>query len=88
MSLGPSVDRILSMLEGLRSYFFSREKCPVMLRKLFEDACLKLWLSFTRDQMSTFQTYIRLIEKDNISATDVDMNIEISLHHAPSWNSA
>jgi hypothetical protein len=64
------------MLDGLCSYFLSQEKYPVMLRKLFEDPCLKLWLSFARDQVSTFQTYISLIEKDNISATEEAMNIE------------
>ena len=47
-----------------------------MLQKLFEDPCLKLWLSFAKDQVSTFQTYITLIEKDKISATEVAMNID------------
>jgi hypothetical protein len=42
LSLGPSIDRILSMFNGLRSCFLSYEKCPVMLQKLFEDPCLKL----------------------------------------------
>jgi hypothetical protein len=55
--LGPSIDRIVSMFDGLRSYFLSQENCPVMLLKFFEDPCLKLWLSFARDQVSTFQTY-------------------------------
>ena len=76
LSLGPSLDRILSMFDGLRSYFLSQEKCPVMLLKLFEDPCLKLWLSFARDQVTTFQTYIKKIEKDNISATEVAMTIK------------
>jgi hypothetical protein len=47
-----------------------------MLWKLFEDLCLKLWLSLARDQVSMFQTYISLIEKDNISSTEVTMNTE------------
>jgi hypothetical protein len=76
LSLGPSIDRILSMLDGLRSYFLSQEKCPVILQKLFEDPCLKLWLSFARDQVSAFQTYISLTEKDNISTSEVAMDIE------------
>jgi hypothetical protein len=33
-------------------------------------------LSFAGDQVSTFQTYISLIEKDNISGTEVAKNIE------------
>jgi hypothetical protein len=64
------------MSDGLRAYFLSQEKCSVMLRKLFEDPCLKLWLSFARDQVSTFQAYISLIEKGNISATEVAMSIK------------
>jgi hypothetical protein len=60
---------------------FSQEKCPVLLRKLFEDPCLNLWLSFARDQKSTFQTYISLSEKDKISATEVAMNIENILNN-------
>ena len=42
-----------------------------MLQKLFEDPCLKLCLSFVRDQVSTFQTFIG---KYNISATEVAVN--------------
>jgi hypothetical protein len=30
LSLGTSIDRILRMLDELRSYFLSQEKCPVM----------------------------------------------------------
>jgi hypothetical protein len=55
LSLGTSIDRILSMFYGLRSYFLSRGKCPVMLRKLFEDLCQKLWFSLARDQVSSFK---------------------------------
>jgi hypothetical protein len=64
------------MLDGYRFSLLSQEKCPVMLQKLYEDPCLKLWLSFARDRVSTFQTYISLIEKDNILATEVAMYIE------------
>lgn len=44
--------------------------------KCFEDPYLKLWSLFSRCQVSTFKTYIILIEKDNISATKVTMNTE------------
>jgi hypothetical protein len=87
LSLGPSIFRILSMLDGLRSDFLFQEKCPVMLRKLFEDPCLNLWLSFARDQVSTFQIYISLIERDNISATEVAMNIENLVNNLESGKS-
>jgi hypothetical protein len=55
---------------------FFLKKHALLCKKLFEDTCLKLWLSFARDQVSTFQTYITLIKKYNISATEVAMNIE------------
>ena len=45
-----------------------------MLQKLFEDLCLKLCLSFVRDQVSTFQTFIG---KYNISATEVAVNLNL-----------
>jgi hypothetical protein len=38
-SLGPSIHRILSLLDGLRSYFISQEKgsvAKIVLRSLFE----------------------------------------------------
>jgi hypothetical protein len=62
LSLGPSVDRILSMLDGLRSCFLSQEKCLLCCENCLQDPCLKLWLSFARHQASTFQTYINLNE--------------------------
>ena len=43
LSLGPSIERILSMFDGLRAYFLSQENCPVMLRNIFQNPCLKLW---------------------------------------------
>jgi hypothetical protein len=54
LSLGPSIDRILGMLDGFVTIFFLKKNA--LLQKLFEDPCLKLWLSFARDQVSTFQT--------------------------------
>jgi hypothetical protein len=36
LSLGSSVGRILSMLDGLCSYFLSQEKLPAMLQKCFK----------------------------------------------------
>jgi hypothetical protein len=76
LSFGPSIDKILRKLDGLSSRFLSQETFPAMLRKLFEDLCLKLWLSSARYQVSTFRTYISLLEKDNRSSTEVAMNTE------------
>ena len=65
-SLGPSIERILGMFDGLCAYFLSQEKCAVMLRNIFQNPCLKLWLSSAKDQVSTFQACIGQIEKGNI----------------------
>ena len=75
LSLGPSIKRILSMVDGLRAYFLSQEKRLVMLRNIFQNPCLKLWLSFAKDQVSTFQACIGQIEKGSISATEVAITI-------------
>ena len=75
------------MFDELHSYFLSQEKCPVMLQKLFEDPCLKLWISFAKDQVSTFQTCITLIEKDKISATEVATNIDSLVNNLESRKS-
>ena len=80
-SLGLSIERILRMFDGLRAYFLSQEKCPVMLRNIFQNPCLKLWLSFARDQVSTFQACIGQIEKGNISAAEVAITIENLLNN-------
>ena len=69
------------MFDGLRAYFLSQEKCPVILRDIFQNPCLKLWLSFARDQVSTFQACIGQIEKGNILATEVAMTIENLLNN-------
>ena len=81
MSLGRSKERILSMFDVLRAYFLSHEKCPVMLRNVFQNPCLKLWLSLARDQVSTFQACFGQIEKGNISATEVAITIENLLNN-------
>ena len=52
-----------------------------MQRNIFQNPCLKLWLSFARDQVSTFQACIWQIKKGNISATEVAITIENLLHN-------
>jgi hypothetical protein len=51
------------MFDGLRSYFLSQVKCPVIFRKLFEYSCFKLWLSFARDQVLCLLCKITSYEK-------------------------
>lgn len=76
LSLGPAIDRILKIFGGLKSYFSSQEKCPAVLKQLFEDPCFELWLMFSSAQIQTFGEVILKIEKDNISATEVAWRID------------
>ena len=69
------------MFDGLRACFLSQEKCPIILRNIFQNPCFKLWLSFARDQVSTFRARIEQVEKGNISATDVAITIENLLNN-------
>ena len=81
LSLGRSIERILSMFDGLCAYFLSQEKCRAILRNIFRNPCFKLWVFFARDQVYTFQACIGQIEKSNISATEVAITIENLLNN-------
>ena len=61
---------------GFVHIFFSR-KLPSHAEKLFQNPCLKLWLSFARDHVSSFQACIGQIEKSNISATEVAITRDV-----------
>ena len=80
LSLGPSIEKILSMFNGLCAYFLSR-KMPCHAEKNFLNPNLKLWQPFARDQMFTFKAYVGLIEKDSISATEEAINIKNLTNH-------
>jgi hypothetical protein len=45
-------------------------------KSLFEDPCLKTWLLFAKDQLKIFQTYIKSIKCDDISATEVALHVD------------
>jgi hypothetical protein len=49
LSLGPSIDRILSMFDGIRLYFLSQEKCPVMFHGI--------WTTFQRLMISVLPVW-------------------------------
>jgi hypothetical protein len=37
LSLQPTITRVTDMFPGVKSYFLSQEKCPMMLKILFND---------------------------------------------------
>ncbi|XP_051883018.1 uncharacterized protein LOC127576542 isoform X1 [Pristis pectinata] len=75
LSLGPALDRILLIFEGLKIYFLSQEKCPTLLKYMFNDPCTKLWLAFASKQIAVFQKAVEVIEKNESSVTEVALQI-------------
>ncbi len=71
LSLGPALERILHLFDGLHAYFLSQEKCPKVLRDAFSNPCTKLWLGFVLKQTATFHRALETVEQDHIYATEV-----------------
>lgn len=51
LSMLPTLERVLKMYEPLKSFFVSEEKCPVILRRMFEDPLTELWLAFAHGNL-------------------------------------
>ena len=71
LALMPAVERILRMFNGLKAYFLSQNKCPVMIRHFFENPQAEIWLYFVHCQAATFHQVVKKIEGENISAVEV-----------------
>lgn len=71
LALMPALRRILDMYAGLKSYFLSQSKCPVLLKTVFEDPLSELWLNFVYTQSATFHKVVTKIEGDKTSAVEV-----------------
>ena len=71
LSLLPAVETILRIFPALKAYFLSQEKCPVVLRKFFEDESGEMYLLFIHGQLNLFNSAILAIEKMKVTATDV-----------------
>jgi len=46
LSLFLAIERIISMFDGLKSYFFSQSNWSCILKNFFEDECSLLWFKF------------------------------------------
>ncbi|XP_074857908.1 uncharacterized protein LOC142017138 [Carettochelys insculpta] len=75
LSLGPALERILLIFDGLKAYFLSQDKCPTMFKKVFSDPCTKLWLAFATKQIVIFQKTVEAIEKNDSSVIEVALHI-------------
>lgn len=70
LSMLPALERILMLYEPLKSFFLSEEKCPVVLRKTFEDPTTELWLTFIHSTMSLFHDTIKSLEGQDRCAVE------------------
>ena len=50
--------------------FLSEEKCPVVLRRLFEDPMTELWLAFVQGNLAIFHEGIKMVEGQDRCAVE------------------
>ena len=65
LSMLSAVERILQMYAPLKPHFLSVEKCPAVLRKLFDGFLKKLWLTFVHANLMTFGGTIQQLERQD-----------------------
>jgi hypothetical protein len=51
LSLQPAITRVTDMFLGLKSYFLSQEKCPMMLKIFPSDPVSIVWFHFLESQL-------------------------------------
>ena len=71
------VTRIIEIYEGLKSYFISLSGCPKLLETFFSNPQSELWLHFIHSQLKIFSNAIKNLEGDNISASEVALELEL-----------
>ena len=64
LSMLPAEEQILQMYAPLIWYFLSLEKCPAVLRKLFDDPLTKFWVTFANANLMLFSTTRQLESQD------------------------
>jgi hypothetical protein len=73
LSLQPAITRVIDMFPGLKSYFLSQEKCPMMLN----DPVSIVWFHFLESQLKVCCDTIKKIESDTISGSEVAEELDI-----------
>lgn len=71
LDMMPAIERIIKMFPGLKSYFLSLDKCPVLLQAFFEDPSAELWLYFVHNQAASFQATVLQIENQTATCIEV-----------------
>jgi hypothetical protein len=64
------------MFPALKSSFLSREKCLTMLRKMFNDPLSLVWIYFLESQMKVCSIFMKEIESDRISGSEVAVELD------------
>lgn len=71
LALLPAIERLIKMFQPVKSYFLSQERCPVIIKKFFEDESAEIWLYFLHNQSAIFQNATLKIESQRISMIEV-----------------
>jgi hypothetical protein len=77
LSLQPAITRVISMFPILKSYFLSKEKCPMMLKKMFNDPVSLVWIYFLESQMKVCSISMKKVQSDSISGSEVAVEMDI-----------
>lgn len=62
LALMPAFERIIKLFPGLKSYFQSQRKRPVLLKNIFENPQAEIWLNFVHSQAGTFQQVFLILK--------------------------
>jgi len=76
LSLFPAIERIISIFNGLKSYFLSQNTCPNALETFFKNECSILRLKFLCSQLKTINSYIKKVETQKLSAIELMVIME------------
>ena len=71
LSLLPAVERILSIFEGLKSYFLSVKQPPKMILNFFEHDIGECFFWFVHSFMSIFHSHMLQLEREDICIAEM-----------------
>jgi hypothetical protein len=74
----PALERLLKTDVLLKSFILSEDKCPVVLRTMFEDPLTELWLAFVHGNLTVFSDMIKMLE-GQVESAAILRNVEAKL---------
>lgn len=75
LALMPALERFLQLYAPFEAYFLSMEKCPVIIKKIFENESAEIWVKFLHNQTTVFHNTIKFVEGQNNTIMDVSKNL-------------